>query len=116
MELLFREAAYTDIRYFVMRYEEVWRSTYRDTGIWSEDFFLENVHRGGNRLFDALYDAVGKQLSQKVVIGRKKIREDVYEAQFRIEDRRIFVIYFDDKLSNTRWVESVSIGRKPIIF
>lgn len=116
MELRFREAAYTDVRYFVMRYEEVWRSTYRDTGIWSEDFFLEGIHASGNKLFDIIYDTVGKHLSQKVVIGRKKIRQDVYEVQFRIEERRLFVLYFEDKLSNTRWVESISIGRKPIIF
>jgi len=116
MELRFREAAYTDVRYFVMRYEDVWRSTYRDSGIWSEDFFLEGVHASGNRLFDVIYNTVGKHLSQKIVIGRKKIRQDVYEVQFRIEERRLFVLYFEDKAENTRWVESVSIGRKPIIF
>jgi len=116
MELRFREAAHADISHFVMRYEAVWLSAYRDTGIWSEDFFFKSVHVNGNTLFDDIYDTIEQQLSSDPVIGRKKLRGNVYELHFRISNRHVVVHYSEDKQENTRWVESISIGRKPIIF
>ncbi len=116
MELRFRDAAHDDVSHFVLRYEAVWLSTYRDTGIWSEDFFLKSVHENGNTLFDDIYNTVGQQLARSVVIGRKELRGNVYELHFRIGNRHVTVHYSEDKQENTRWVESVSIGRKPIIF
>jgi hypothetical protein len=116
MELRFRDAAHADVYHFVMRYEAIWLSAYRDTGIWSEDVFLKSVHMNASALFDDMYDTIERQLGRDNVMGRKEIGGNIYELHFRIDGRRVIVHYFEDKQENIRWVESVSIGRKPIIF
>lgn len=116
MELRFRDAADADIAHFVMRYEAVWLSAYRDTGIWSEDVLLKSVQENGTALFDDIYNTIQQHLTHTVVIGRKKVRADVHELQFRLDSRQVFILYSEDKQENIRWIESISIGRKPIIF
>ena len=116
MELRFRESAVVDVRTFVTSYIEGFFELYSDTGIWSEDAILQNVFSNGEKLFRDLYDAIEMQLSGSRVLGRKKLDRGWYECRFRSGTRLIIVYYSEDKKARIRWIESMHIERKPIIF
>ena len=116
MELLFRDSAVADIHTFVAHYEESFVGLYSDSGIWSERIILEGIRMNGKRLFRDIYDSVGSFLAQTPVIGRKKVSKGGYVVYIHVGSRLVVAHYSEDKRENTRWVESISIGRKPIIF
>ena len=116
MELRYRELARANVSSFVFHYEEAILSLYRDTGIWSEDFMLRGVAENANQLFGDIFDTVERQLNPNVILGRKKLRSNMYELSFYLGSRLVVVYYSEDKQKKVRWVESISINRKPIIF
>ena len=77
---------------------------------------IENYEREAIRLYHAVKDDITERLTQRSVMGRKRIERDWFEVLISIEGRRVIVLYSEDTRENTRWIESVSIGRKPIIF
>ena len=56
------------------------------------------------------------RLAYSTVIGRKKTRRNWKELDFYVGSRLIIVHYSEDAKEHIRWVESISIERKPIIF
>ena len=116
MELRFRESAVADVRSFVLHYEAAFRELYGDTGLRNERIILEGVRSNAKRLFSDIYDATEKHLGHGVVLGRKAKRAAWYELSFYVGSRLVIVHYSEDRKMSTRWVESVSIDRKPIIF
>jgi len=116
MELLFREAAKAYIASFITHYEEGFFELYRDTGIWSEEMIIESVRANGKKLFEDLYSAIESRLSPTPVLGRKRLRKKWHEIDFHVGDRLIIVHYSEDIRAHIRWIESISIDRKPIIF
>lgn len=116
MKLLYREAAKAQIASFISQYEEGFFELYRDTGLWSEHLIVEGIRANGNKLFDNLYDVIDAGLSEIRVLGRKKLKQEWHEVNFHVGDRLIIVHYSEDAKRRTRWVESISIDRKPIIF
>jgi hypothetical protein len=89
---------------------------YSDTGIWSEDVILENVRASAKKLFSNVFDTVEKQLGFAKVLGRQSLKDGWHEYQFRVQGRLVIVHYSEDKASRLRWVESIFIDRKPILF
>jgi hypothetical protein len=116
MELRFRESAIADISAFIANYEESFFELYSDTGIWSEDIILENVRESAKKLFGDLFDVIENQLASSKVLGRQRLKDGWHEHRFRIGARLIIVHYFDDTQDRVRWVESIFIDRKPILF
>lgn len=118
MKLLYREAAKAHVASFVAQYEEGFFELYRDTGLWSEHLIVESVRANGNRLFDDVYNAIEARLSEGRVLGRKKLHVRIkwHEIGFYAGDRLIIVHYSEDTKAGIRWVEAISIDRKPIIF
>jgi hypothetical protein len=116
MELQFRESALADIRTFVLHYEDAFLELYSDTGLWNEDVILESVRSNAKQLFADIYDAIEQHLGRRVVLGRKTKQARWYEFSFRIGSRLVIVHYSEERKQDTRWVESISIDRKPIIF
>ena len=116
MELRFKESALADVNSFVFHYEEAFLELYRDSGLWSEEIILESVRGNAKRLFAEIYDAIEKYLGLYRVLGRKRTRDGRYELSFQVGSRLVIVYYSEDRRGGVRWVESISIDRKPIIF
>lgn len=120
MELRFKESAFADVNSFVFHYEEAFLELYRDSGLWSEEIILESVRGNAKQLFAEIYDAIEKYLGQYPgqypVLGRKRMRDGWYELSFHVGSRLIVVYYSEDQKGGVRWVESISIDKKPIIF
>ena len=116
MELLFREAAKAQIAVFVWHHEEGFFELYRDTGLWSEEMIVESVRANGRKLFDDLYNGIESRLCRDPVLGRKKLKKKWLELDFYVGSRLIIVHYSEDRRENIRWIESISIDKKPIIF
>ena len=115
MELRFRESALAHIRIFVAHYEEGFFELYSDSGIWNEDEIIRSVRKDAHALFDTLLDTIALRLSGKRVLGRKLSRR-WHELRIRIGTRFVFVQYSEDLGEDIRWIESIAIDRKPIIF
>ncbi|PIR83578.1 hypothetical protein COU18_02745 [Candidatus Kaiserbacteria bacterium CG10_big_fil_rev_8_21_14_0_10_51_14] len=116
MELQYRNAARIDLQSFVDRYEEAFRELYRDSGLWNETNIIEGYRKNALILYDAIADAVDTRLATVKVLGRKYLTHNWYEVDFYVGTRLVIVHYSEDRKQDTRWVESVSIDRKPIIF
>ena len=116
MELRFRESAKADIASFVQHYEEGFFELYRDTGLWSEEIILDGVRANAEKLFNDLYNALELQLAHTPILGRRKLKKQWLEHRFFVGSRLIVAYYSEDKDVDIRWIESISIDRKPIIF
>ena len=116
MELRFKESALADVNSFVFHYEEAFLELYRDSGLWNEEIILESVRGNSKQLFAEIYDAIEKYLGRNRVLGRKRARDGWCELSFQVGSRLVIVYYSEDKREGVRWVESISIDRKPIIF
>ncbi len=116
MELQYRDSAIHDLQTFVTRYEEAFYELYEDTGLWNEAGIRESYHQKAMKLYDVIADNVDQRLEESKVLGRKKLQGNTNEVDFYVRDRLIIVHYSEDKEADIRWVESISIDRKPIIF
>ena len=116
MELRFKESAFADVNSFVFHYEKAFLELYRDSGLLNEEIILESVRGNAKRLFAEIYDAIEKYLGRGHVLGRKKARDGWHELSFQVGSRLVIVYYSEDKREGVRWVQSISIDRKPIIF
>ncbi|MFH1947195.1 MAG: hypothetical protein ABIJ23_03510 [Candidatus Magasanikbacteria bacterium] len=115
LEIRFSELAISEIKKFIQLYEEGFFILYKDTGIWSEDIIIEQYHQTAKRLNDLIFEEIKDKLKAKKVLGRKELGK-WNEITFYV-DQRLIVIYFSDNLNDKiRWIESVGIDRKPIIF
>lgn len=116
MELRFRESAIADIRSFVFHYEEAFLELYSGTGLWNEDAILDSIRNNAKQLFIDIYDAAEKYLGHQRVLGRKTKRTAWHELSFSVGSRMVIVHYSENRKNKTRWVESISMDRKPIVF
>ena len=115
MELRFKNAAVADLRSFIRHYEDAFFELYRDSGMWSEDAIIDNMRQSAKKLFDAILAHIEKHLGHARVLGRKRARDGWHELCFSV-GTRLVIVYFSEEGRKTRWVESISIDRKPIIF
>ena len=116
MELRYKDSAQVDLQSFVDRYEEAVRELYRDSGLWNESSIIEGYERSAARLYDGIADAIDARLAMSKVLGRKHLAPSWYEIDFYVGSRLVIVYYSEDRKANIRWVESISVDRKPIIF
>ncbi|MEK7480340.1 MAG: hypothetical protein AAB665_03590 [Patescibacteria group bacterium] len=116
MKLRYKNAATVDLENFVNRYREAFCVLYSDTGLWNENLIIAGYERSATHLHDEIDGAIRSRLDERTVIGRKQITGDWSEVTVSVGTRQIFVLYSEDKKQNIRWVESISIDRKPIIF
>ena len=111
----FTEKAVIDLQIFIRNYEESFLELYSDTGIWSEAEIKDNYTKSATELYERIRDNIIFKLNNKKVLGRKE-NEFMAEIDFYIGSRLIMVLFVDDKENNVRWIESIFIDRKPIIF
>lgn len=116
MELRFKNSASVELESFIDRYRGAFRELYSDTGLWNESLIIAGYEENAWILYRAIRGSITDHLTRQPVMSRKRVAKDWYEVHISVEDRHIIVLYSEDKRENTRWVESISIGRKPIIF
>ena len=116
MELRYKSAARVDLQAFIDHYEEAFRELYRDTGLWNESSIVSGYQKNAALLYSRIADAIDEHLVEAKVLGRKHLARNWYEIDFYVGSRLVVVYYSEDLQRDVRWIESISINRKPIIF
>lgn len=115
LEIRFSELAVSEIKKFIKLYEEGFFILYKDTGIWSENVIIEQYRQTAKKLNDLIFSEIENRLKNKKVLGRKE-RDRWNEVTFYVDGRLIVVYFSNDEENGIRWIESIGIDRKPIIF
>ncbi len=116
MELRLRESAITDLKVYIANYANSFFELYQDTGLSNEDKIMTAARQNADKLHDLIFENIAFRLAPEGVFGRKKMLRNWEELNFRVGSRLVIVYYSEDKVNDIRWVESISIDRKPIIF
>jgi hypothetical protein len=116
MELRLRESAIADLRLYIANYANSFFELYQDSGLENENEIMTAARQNADKLYDVIYANLAVRLGANTVMGRKKMRLDWQALNFYVGSRLIIVNYSEDAKTRTRWVESISIDRKPIIF
>lgn len=115
LEIRFSELALAEMKRFIQLYEEGFFILYKDSGIWAVDAIIEQYRQSAKQLNDKIFSEIEHKLKNKKVLGRKETNQ-WQELTFYVGDRLIVIYFTDDTRNSIRWVESVGIDRKPIIF
>lgn len=116
MKLQYRNSARIDLESFVDHYEEAFRELYRDSGLWNEANIIDGYKKSARNLYDDIADAIDGRLVKPKIMGRKAISHNWFEIHFYVGSRLLIVYFSEDKIGSIRWVETILIDRKPIIF
>lgn len=114
-KVIFSKSADAAIETFIHQYVDSFVRLYTDTGIWSNRDILENYILGAEGIYREIRSAITEKLSSEKVLGRKP-SEKASELSFHIGSRLIIVFFSDNKETDERWIEFISINRRPIIF
>ena len=114
-KIIFSESADAAIEIFIHQYVDSFVKLYTDTGIWSNKNILENYILGAEGIYREIRGAIIEKLSSEKVLGRKPSGR-ASELSFHIGNRLIIVFFSDNEETNERWIEFISINRRPIIF
>ena|SRR3989344_3336050 len=115
LEIRFTQKAIIDIEIFIRNYEESFLQLYSDSGIWSEHIIRDMYMKSADQLRDRIIGGIVQKLKQEKVMGRKE-HELMVEIDFHVGSRLIVVLFSDKYELSERWIESIFIDRKPIIF
>jgi hypothetical protein len=116
MELRLRESAITDLKLYIANYANSFFELYQDSGLSNEGEIMTAARQNADNLYDLIFRNIAIRLSPNAELGRKKLPHIWEELNFYVGSRLVIVYYSEDRKMDTRWVESVSIDRKPIIF
>lgn len=115
LNVRFRDKAIIDLQIFIHGYEESFLHLYNDSGIWSENAIVNLYKESGTELYERILKNIAAKLEGDKVLGRKE-RDMVMEIDFFVGSRLVIVLFSDDHKYNIRWVEAISIDRKPLFF
>ena len=115
IKLRFKSQALSELKSFIRHYEEAFYELYRDTGIWSENLILQTYQESAQKLYLQILQEIENKLGKKQVLGNKSLGL-WQELNFYIGNRLVIVYYSQDLKNKVRFIESISIDRKPIIF
>ena len=116
MDLQFRISAIAALNAYAAHYAEGFIKLYEGSGLWNEGLIIEGYRKSAKQIRDNILANIHIYLSRQRIIGRKALKQGWHEITFHVDTRLVVAHYSEDKQENTRWVESISIGRKPIIF
>ncbi len=114
-KVIFSEVADGAIEVFIHQYVDSFFRLYDDTGIWSGEDILEMYVLGAEGIYREIRKAIIEKLSREKVLGRKPSGE-ASELSFHIGGRLIIVFFSDHEKTDERWIEFISINRRPIMF
>jgi len=115
LEIRFSELAIAEMKRFIQLYEEGFFILYKDSGIWAVDAIIDNYRQSAKRINEKIFSEIEYKLKNKKVLGRKE-NNKWNELSFYVDERLIMVYFSEDKKNKIRWIESIGIDRKPIIF
>ena len=115
MELRYRRAALEDFETYVQWYEKVYVDIFSDTGLKDELKIIQDHKDRAAHLKVEIIRAIHDHFAEEPVLGRKR-KGKFYELCFFVGHRFVVVYYSDVRKLSVRWIESISIDRKPIIF
>ena len=115
LKLRFKSQALFGLKGFIRNYEEAFYELYNDTGIWSEDLIIQTYKESAQKLYLEILQEIQNKLGTKKVLGQKSLGL-WQELNFYVGDRLVIVYYSQDLKNKIRFVESITIDRKPIIF
>jgi hypothetical protein len=115
IKLRIKEQALNDLQRFIRQYEEAFFDLYQDSGVWNEKLIIESYRESAQKLYLTILKELQYYLSPKKILGRKKLG-DMHELNFYVGERLIIIYYSEDDQGKMRYVESIAIDRKPIIF
>lgn len=115
LSVKFSEKAIAELQLFVRNYEASFLKLYEDTGLQNEHLIKNLYIKSAEEIDITIRSIVLEKLSKNQVLGRKKYG-GMLEIDFYVGSRLIIVLFSDDKESDTRWIESIFIDKKPIIF
>lgn len=115
VKLLFKEPALIGLQSFIRNYEEAFFELYSDSGLWDEALIIQSYQESAQKLYSDILNTIVKRLSGIKVLGRKPAAP-WQELTFHVGSRLVIVFYSDDLRGKVRYIESISIDRKPIIF
>lgn len=115
LKLRFKLQALSGLKSFIRNYEEAFYELYGDTGIWSENLIIQTYKESARKLYSQILQEIESKLGKKQVLGRKSLGL-WQELDFYIGNRLIVVFYSQDLKNKVRFIESIYIDRKPIIF
>ena len=115
IDLQFSEQALVELQRFIRHYEEAFFELYQDSGVWSEALIIQNYKASAEKLYLTILQEIETRLSSKKVLGRKS-KLSWQELYFYVGNRLIIVTWSDDQELKKRFIQSIFIDRKPIIF
>lgn len=115
IKLQIKEQALNDLKRFIHQYEEAFFELYHDSGVWNEDLIIESYRESAQKLYLTILKEIQNRLTPNKILGRKTL-SDSHELYFHVGDRLIIVYYSEQLKRKIRFVESIAIDRKPIIF
>ena len=115
LKLKFKSQTLSELKSFIRNYEEAFFELYKDTGIWSEDLIIQTYRESARKLYLQISQEIENKLGEKKVLGNKS-SGSWQELDFYVGNRLIIVYYSQDLKNKVRFVESIAIDRKPIIF
>jgi len=115
LEIRFSELALAEMKRFIQLYEEGFFILYKDSGIWAVDAIIDNYRQSAKRISEKIFSEIEQKLKNEKVLGRKE-NTKWHELSFYADERLVVVYFSDDRENKIRWIESIGIDRKPIIF
>ena len=100
---------------FVRQYEEAFFELYSDTGLWNEELIIESYRESAQKLYLTILQEIQQKLQPRKVLGRRQLSE-WNELTFYVGHRLVIIYYSEDARHSSRFIESINIDRKPIIF
>ena len=113
--LRFKSQALSELKSFIRNYEEAFYELYKDTGVWSEDLIIQIYQESAKKLYSQILQEIENKLGKKQVLGHRSFGL-WQELDFYVGNRLVIVYYSQDLKNKFRFIESIAIDRKPIIF
>lgn len=115
IDLKFSDEALFELQTFIRHYEQSFFELYRDSGVWNEELIIQSYRESAQKLYLTILQEIQDRLGRAKVLGRKRVYY-FHELDFYVGSRLVIIYYTESKNHETRFIQSISVDRKPIIF
>ena len=97
---------------FINLYKNNFLSIFSNTGLFYEDIIRKNYIEISKKFKSEIFDSIGDKLIQDKVLWCHNLWNNNYKISLVVNNYRVFVVYFEDKQYNIRFIENIKIVRK----
>jgi plasmid stabilization system protein ParE len=115
MKVFFTDKAISEIQNLIRFTEEAFIELFSDSGISAEQVIIQSYLANTSEFKRKLFLNIEQRLKSNKVLGRKQ-KSSLQELIFHINNRIVIIYFSADLKRKIRIVETVAIGRKPLIF